>query len=205
MSESIRIAKSTTRLLVLRHGQSEWNAAGRWQGQADIALTPEGIQQARHAALKLGSFDLIATSSLQRARHTAEIIAEHKKIAELHIDDRLKESQIGPWQGLTYAQIEAGWPGFLDSRRQPEDFEPNRQVVDRMTEAFVDIANKCRGGQALVISHSGVIRTLRRELNVSDTRLENLGGSWFEVDAENQLRAGRIVAVIGQLNSIEAL
>ena len=190
---------------MLRHGQSEWNAAGRWQGQADIALTPEGIQQARHAALKLGSFDLIATSSLQRARHTAEIIAEHKKIAELHIDDRLKESQIGPWQGLTYAQIEAGWPGFLDSRRQPEDFEPNRQVVDRMTEAFVDIANKCRGGQALVISHSGVIRTLRRELNVSDTRLENLGGSWFEVDAENQLRAGRIVAVIGQLNSIEAL
>lgn len=205
MSESIRIAKSTTRLLVLRHGQSEWNAAGRWQGQADIALTPEGIQQARHAALKLGSFDLIATSSLQRARHTAEIIAEHKKFAELHIDDRLKESHIGPWQGLTYAQIEAGWPGFLDSRRQPEDFEPNRQVVDRMTEAFVDIANKCRGGQALVISHSGVIRTLRRELNVSDTRLENLGGSWFEVDAENQLRAGRIVAVIGQLNSIEAL
>lgn len=190
---------------MLRHGQSEWNAEGRWQGQADIALTPEGIQQARQAALKLGSFDLIATSSLQRARHTAEIIAEHKKIAGLHIDDRLKESHIGPWQGLTYAQIEAGWPGFLDSRRQPEDFEPNHQVVDRMTEALVEIANKCRGGQALVISHSGVIRTLRRELNVSDTRLENLGGSWFEVDAENQLRAGRIVAIIGQLNSIEAL
>lgn len=190
---------------MLRHGQSEWNAQGRWQGQADIALTPEGIQQAQQAALKLGPFDLIATSSLQRALHTAEIIAQHKSIADLHIDDRLKESHIGPWQGLTYAEIEAGWPGFLDSRRQPEDFEPNISVVQRMTDAFIDIADKCRGGQALVISHSGVIRTLRRELKVSDSRLENLGGSWFEVDAEDQLRAGRIVAVIGKLNSSESL
>ncbi len=190
---------------MLRHGQSEWNVQGRWQGQADIALTPEGIKQAQQAALKLGSFDLIATSSLQRALRTAEIIAEHKRIVDLHIDDRLKESHIGPWQGLTYAEIEAGWPGFLDSRRQPDDFEPNINVVQRMTDALIDIANKCRGGQALVISHSGVIRTLRRELKVSDNRLENLGGSWFEVDGKNTLRAGRIVAVIGELNSSESL
>ena len=127
MSKSVQTTTATTRLLVLRHGQSEWNAQGRWQGQADIALTPEGVQQARQAALKLGAFDLIATSSLKRALHTAEIIAEHKKIVDLHIDDRLKESHIGPWQGLTYEEIEAGWPGFLESRRQPEDFEPNRQ------------------------------------------------------------------------------
>ena len=205
MSNSVQTTKLTTRLLVLRHGQSEWNVQGRWQGQADIALTPEGIKQAQQAALKLGSFDLIATSSLQRALRTAEIIAEHKRIVDLHIDDRLKESHIGPWQGLTYAEIEAGWPGFLDSRRQPDDFEPNINVVQRMTDALIDIANKCRGGQALVISHSGVIRTLRRELKVSDNRLENLGGSWFEVDGKNTLRAGRIVAVIGELNSSESL
>ena len=205
MSNSVQTTKLTTRLLVLRHGQSEWNVQGRWQGQADIALTPEGIKQAQQAALKLGSFDLIATSSLQRALRTAEIIAEHKRIVDLHIDDRLKESHIGPWQGLTYAEIEAGWPGFLDSRRQPDDFEPNINVVQRMTDALIDIADKCRGGQALVISHSGVIRTLRRELKVSDNRLENLGGSWFEVDGKNTLRAGRIVAVIGELNSSESL
>ena len=112
---------------MLRHGQSEWNAQGRWQGQADIALTPEGVQQAQRAALKLGTFDLIASSSLKRALHTAKIIAEHKKMSDLHIDDRLKESHIGPWQGLTYEEIEAGWPGFLESRRQPEDFEPHLQ------------------------------------------------------------------------------
>jgi len=205
VSKSAQTVNVTTRLLVLRHGQSEWNAQGRWQGQADIALTPEGIQQAQQAALKLGKFDLIATSSLQRALRTAQIIAEHKNMSNLHIDDRLKESHIGPWQGLTYAEIEAGWPGFLESRRQPEDFEPNRQVVQRMTDALIDIANRCRGGQALVVSHSGAIRTLRRELRVSDQRLENLGGSWFEVDAENQIHAGRIVALIGEANSSESL
>ena len=74
-----------------------------------------------------------------------------------------------------------------------------------MTDALIDIANKCRGGQALVVSHSGAIRTLRRELRVSDQRLENLGGSWFEVDAENQIHAGRIVALIGEANSSESL
>ena len=205
MSKSAQTANVTTRLLVLRHGQSEWNAQGRWQGQADIALTPEGIQQAQQAALKLGKFDLIATSSLQRALRTAQIIAEHKNMSDLHIDDRLKESHIGPWQGLTYAEIEAGWPGFLESRRQPEDFEPNLQVVQRMTEALIEIADKCRGGQALIVSHSGAIRTLRRELKVSDHRLENLGGCWFEVDAKNQLHAGRIVAVIGEADSSESL
>lgn len=145
MSKPVQTTTATTRLLVLRHGQSEWNAQGRWQGQADIALTPEGVQQAQRAALKLGTFDLIASSSLKRALHTAKIIAEHKKMSDLHIDDRLKESHIGPWQGLTYEEIEAGWPGFLESRRQPEDFEPNLQVVQRMTDALIEIANKCRG------------------------------------------------------------
>lgn len=205
MSKPLGSKDAVTKLLVLRHGQSEWNAQGRWQGQADIELTQEGMLQAKQAAEKLGAFDLIATSTLQRALRTAEIIAQHHSFDDIHIDERLKESHIGPWQGLTYAEIEAGWPGFLDSRKQPEGFEPSHQVVQRMTDAFVDIAKKCRGGQALVISHSGAIRTLHRELNVTDYRLENLGGCWFEVDAQNQLHAGRIVAVIGELNSNESL
>jgi len=205
VSERQSNSEAITRLLVLRHGQSEWNAEGRWQGQADVKLTDQGITQAKLAATKLGRFDLIATSTLQRARHTAEIIAGHLDHDHLHVDERLNESNIGPWQGLTYAEIEAGWPGYLNSRRQPEGFEPNSSVVGRMIEAFIEIADKCRGGQALVISHSGVIRTLRRELRVDDIRLENLGGSWFEIDSKDTVRAGRLVAVIGELNSAESL
>ncbi len=194
-----------TRLLVLRHGQSEWNAQGRWQGQADVALTPKGINQAHQAAKKIGKFDLIAASSLQRARLTAEIIAEAHGVNDLVIDDRLKESYIGPWEGLTYAEIESGWPGYLESSKQPPDFEPNQNVVKRMTAAFVDIATKCHGGRALVISHSGVIRTIRRELKVTDTKLENLGGCWFDVRPDGQITAGRIITVIDELNSSESL
>ena len=196
---------SITRLLVLRHGQSEWNALGRWQGQADIELTQQGISEASEAAEKLGTFDLIATSSLQRARRTAQIIAAAHGVDDLIIDDRLKESYIGPWEGLTYDEIELGWPGYLNARKMPEGFEPNENVLQRMTEVFIDLADKCRGGQALIISHSGVIRTMRRSLHVSDTRLENLGGCWFDIDSNNQLSAGRIVAVIGELNSSESL
>ena len=196
---------SITRLLVLRHGQSEWNALGRWQGQADIELTQQGISEASEAAEKLGTFDLIATSSLQRARRTAQIIAAAHGVDDLIIDDRLKESYIGPWEGLTYDEIELGWPGYLHARKMPEGFEPNESVLKRMTEVFIDLADKCRGGQALIISHSGVIRTMRRSLHVTDTRLENLGGCWFDIDSNNQLSAGRIVAVIGELNSSESL
>ena len=196
---------SITRLLVLRHGQSEWNALGRWQGQADIELTQQGISEASEAAEKLGTFDLIATSSLQRARRTAQIIAAAHGVDDLIIDDRLKESYIGPWEGLTYDEIELGWPGYLNARKMPEGFEPNESVLKRMTEVFIDLADKCRGGQALIISHSGVIRTMRRSLHVTDTRLENLGGCWFDIDSNNQLSAGRIVAVIGELNSSESL
>lgn len=194
-----------SRLLVLRHGQSEWNAQGRWQGQADIALTAEGIDQAHQAAKKIGKFDLIAASSLKRARHTAEIIAQSHGVKDLVVDDRLKESFIGPWEGLTYAEIESGWPGYLETFRHPENFETNQSVLQRMTAAFVEIADKCRGGQALVISHSGVIRTIRRELKVPDGRLENLGGCWFDVHPDGQITAGKIIAVIGQLNSTESL
>ena len=196
---------SITRLLVLRHGQSEWNALGRWQGQADIELTQQGISEASEAAEKLGTFDLIATSSLQRARRTAQIIAAAHGVDDLIIDDRLKESYIGPWEGLTYDEIESGWPGHLNARKMPEGFEPNESVLKRMTEVFIDLADKCRGGQALIISHSGVIRTMRRSLHVTDSRLENLGGCWFDIDSNNRLTAGRIVAVIGELNSSESL
>jgi broad specificity phosphatase PhoE len=118
VSKSIQTTTATTRLLVLRHGQSEWNAQGRWQGQADIALTPEGVQQARKAALKLGTFDLIASSSLKRALHTAEIIAEHKKwLPKIDVPPAPNSAS----RVLTYdkATDEAVWEGKTVKRGDP--------------------------------------------------------------------------------------
>ena len=65
-----------SRLLIVRHGQSEWNALGRWQGQADPPLTDLGANQAKMATKKLGLFDSIVSSPLERAKNTASIISE---------------------------------------------------------------------------------------------------------------------------------
>ena len=192
-------------LLVIRHGQSEWNVQERWQGHADIELTEAGINQARLAAERLGTFDYIASSQLQRALHTAQIIAETHGVGPVVVDERLLESDVGPWQGLTRHQIEAQWPGYLNERRKPDGFESDESIVARSTAAFCDIAASCAASAsesmptALIVSHSGVIRTLRHTLGVHNPKLHNLGGCWFFVHRNNRITAGDIVSVIGDV------
>ena len=86
---------SPCRLLVLRHGQSEWNAARRWQGQADIDLTDLGREQARRAAERLTGFAVIASSDMKRARETASIIAAVTGAELTEPDPRLRETDVG--------------------------------------------------------------------------------------------------------------
>ena len=185
-----------TRLLVIRHGQSEWNAVGRWQGRADVALDEAGRQQAAEAAMSLGTFDGVWASDLQRAHLTAMIIAEIIGIGPVLVDARLAETDVGPWEGLTQREVEAGWPGFLAARRRPDGFEPYDDAAARMIEALRHIARQHRGGEVLVVSHGGVIRAARRLLSAPDARLPNLSGSWFAVDADNGVHAGELVALI---------
>ena len=193
-----------TRLLVLRHGQSEWNAVGRWQGQADPPLSDEGQLQAADAGLQLGMFDAIWASDLQRASLTAEIIAAIIGIGPVLLDQRLRETHVGPWEGLTHDEVNTGWPGFLDTHQRPEGFEPYDDAAARMRAAFVDIAAANPGGEILVISHGGVIRAIRRMLGAPDARMPNLGGSWFTVRGA-EIDAGDVVDLIGTVPSGTAL
>jgi probable phosphoglycerate mutase len=192
-------------LLVIRHGQSLWNIDERWQGRANIALSEYGVQQAHAAAQVLGAFDVIASSQLERARNTAEIIAEYLGIGPVVIDERIQETDIGPWEGLTRPEIELQWPGFMESFQKPDGFEGDEAVIDRMTTGLIDIATQCQGGTGLVISHSGVIRTLRRVMNVSNPRLPNLGGCWFHVTEDSTLVAGDLVTILDDSTSPESL
>ena len=192
-------------LLVIRHGQSLWNVDERWQGRANIALSELGVQQARSAARALGAFDLIASSHLDRARDTAQIIAEHLGIGPVIVDERIQETDIGPWEGLTRPEIESRWPGYMESFQKPDGFESDEAVIQRMTAGLADIAAQCRGGTGLVISHSGVIRTLRRAMNVSNPRLPNLGGCWFHVDENASLMAGELVSILDGTSAAESL
>jgi probable phosphoglycerate mutase len=189
-------ARQETRLLVLRHGRSEWNAAGRWQGHADVPLDETGRRQAADAAARIvesGEFAAVWASDLSRARATAEVIAAALCLGEVHTDVRLREYHVGPWEGLTQREVEHGWPGFLAARRRPEGFEPFDVAASRMIAAFRDIATRHRGGSVVVVSHGGVIRAVRRTLGAEDLHLPNLAGSWFVVADDGAVTAGELV------------
>lgn len=191
---------SPTRFLVLRHGQSEWNAMGRWQGQADIELTDLGYEQARRATDRLGMFDAVASSDLRRARITATIIAETLGMGLLEADTRLRETHVGEWQGLTHEQIDRDWPGYLEAHLRPPGFETDESIMGRLSDAFADLSGMFPGGNVLVVAHAGVIRVLRRNLGVVDRRVANLGGSEFVVhpgrDGGISIEAGDLVDLL---------
>ena len=106
---------------------------------------------------------------------------------------------------MTRTQIEEQWPGFLASRTKPEGFESDEAIVQRLTDAFLDIGQRCAGGTALIISHSGVIRTLRHVLGASNPRLPNLGGSWFHVHRDNRISVGDLVTLVDDDLTTESL
>src|SRR3954470_3221171 len=108
-----------TRLLLVRHGESEWNAAGRWQGGADPPLSETGMLQAADAGERLRGTGItaIVASDLKRTTRTAEIIAGVLGIATVHPEPGLREFDVGEWSGLTRPEIEERWPGHLDRWR----------------------------------------------------------------------------------------
>ena len=185
-------------VLMVRHGESEWNALGKWQGRADIALTEAGREQARAAADYVRTTALPVTrvlaSTLRRAHETAEIIAERLGLAAVMTDERLVETDVGPWEGLRADEIEAGWPRYLRDRKTPPGFEPPDQVFARATQAIREAA--LVGEHTLIVSHSGVFRTVRRIMTVHDRRLHNLEGCTFSLDESGQLRAHDFVTLV---------
>lgn len=170
------------RLLVVRHGQSTWNADGRWQGQADPPLSELGERQAHAAVPATATFDAVWSSDLARARRTAELVAPIG--VEVRGDARIRERHAGEWTGLTRAEIDEQYPGYLDGRRSPPGFEADGSVIERVLEAFGDIAASIDGGMALVVSHGGVIRALERHFGVNDEPVPNLGGRWLDHNAD---------------------
>jgi probable phosphoglycerate mutase len=174
-------------MLLLRHGQSEWNAVRRWQGLADTPLTPLGRRQAASCAAVLGAlgpgFAAVRSSPLRRAAETGDIIAARLGLGAVACDDRLREADAGEWQGMTPDEIEAAYPGFLADHLRPPGFEAFEHVVERVFPALHDLASTGdpADGSLLVTTHSGVIRSIVRRLGETDERIPNVGGVWIEV------------------------
>src|SRR5215510_15555658 len=96
------------RLLLVRHGESTWNAQSRWQGQADPPLSPFGERQAEDATARLAEIATITSvwvSDLRRARRTGELIARHLDLDGVREEPRLRERDVGAWSGLTRDEI----------------------------------------------------------------------------------------------------
>lgn len=149
-----------TRLILVRHGESEYNLKRLCQGQVDSHLTPRGKKQAHSAAERLKdlNIDAIYASPLQRAAITAEIVKGKREI-KIRFDDRLKEINLGQWEGLAIDKIKDVDPIGLDQwENAPHTVrvagaETLQQVYDRVSQALADIINQNQGKTVLIAAH----------------------------------------------------
>jgi broad specificity phosphatase PhoE len=148
-----------TEFLLVRHGESEWNREGRWQGHADPPLSDEGRRQARALAETLAPVEPTAvyTSDLARARETGEIVAERLGLP-LRAMPALREIDVGEWQGLTRAEIEERYPGAAD--RGWEQGETQEELAARVLPALLEISRDHPRDRVVVVAHGGPVRTV---------------------------------------------
>jgi broad specificity phosphatase PhoE len=190
-------------ILILRHGESEWNRDRRWQGWEDIALTADGEAQARARAADLEGaghqFVAIYASDLVRAARTAELISEALGATPAPPQAELRERFGGAWQGRTRDEIDRRWPDEIAAWRSgelaaPPDGETDAEVLTRVDAALARIDGAHPAGPILIVTHHGVVRLLSSRAGVERDRLiPNLGGRWFEWDG-SVLHAGAAVA-----------
>jgi probable phosphoglycerate mutase len=158
-----------TRLFLLRHGQTAWNAEARIQGQLDIPLDATGRWQAERLALALQGEGIQAlfSSDLQRARQTAAPLAAAIHV-DVQVDAALRERGFGHFEGSTYAEIEARWPeDTLRWRLREPDFGPGggealQAFHDRSVQAVWSVAERHAGLTLAVVAHGGVLDCLYR-------------------------------------------
>jgi uncharacterized phosphatase len=150
-----------TTILLARHGETDWNREGRWQGWADPSLNGTGHDQARELAAKLAGtpVDAVYSSDLRRALETAEILAAPHNLM-VATDPGLREIDVGQWSGLTRDQIAERFP--LGNRPGGETRE---QHSDRVLASVERIARAHPGERVLIVAHGGCLRALQRHLD----------------------------------------
>ncbi len=149
-----------TTILLVRHGETDWNREGRWQGHADPPLNDAGRRQAEQLAETLVAEPPAAvySSDLRRARETAEVVARRLDVPVL-TDPRLREVDVGEWSGLTLSEVERLYPEGLRRREAGiagwESGETYEQMGARVVEALHEIAAANDGSRVLVVTHGG--------------------------------------------------
>jgi 2,3-bisphosphoglycerate-dependent phosphoglycerate mutase len=190
---------SVTRMCMVRHGETAWNAEGRVQGQLDIPLNATGFAQARAVADALagGSFSAIYASDLVRVRQTAEPAAARLGI-EVRLEPALRERHYGMFERLTYVEVKQRYPAeYARFRDKDLDFD---FVTGESLAAFAARALACVGAlverhageSILVFTHGGVLEMVyrhatgrglssRRDFEIPNAALNHVevsGGAW---------------------------
>jgi uncharacterized phosphatase len=163
------------RLALVRHGQTDWNLNGLMQGRTDIPLNDTGRAQAETAAALLdrADWDVVVSSTLGRARETAEILARGLGLPVAGAYDDLVEQDFGAAEGTLVAEIDVRWPGRAFPRKEADE-----AVGPRGIRGLERIAAEHAGSRVLAVAHGTLIRHVLAELSGHDARhyprLDNL-------------------------------
>lgn len=154
-----------TKLLLVRHGETEWNDSARFQGQTDVPLNDRGRAQAEQVAKRLQRETLAAvySSDLLRALDTARVIAHNHRLV-VTISDQLREASFGSWEGMTFDEVRARFPeeaeGWIRDpvMIRPADGETRDAIVSRVMGALRRIAEAHGDRTVVVVTHGGPIK-----------------------------------------------
>lgn len=165
---------SLDRLILLRHGRTAWNAAGRMQGRLDPELDETGLAQATAAAAVVAEYEpaVLLASDQVRAWQTAEAVAKSTGLVA-RSEPRLRETSVGAWEGLDGDEVEAGWPGQMagwhgDPTFAPPDGESRTDVAARalpvVAELDAELAGEEARATAVLVTHGGTTIALTASL-----------------------------------------
>jgi probable phosphoglycerate mutase len=162
-------------LYALRHGETDWNVAQRWQGHTDVPLNDNGRAQAKRVAVALRARALgaIVASDLSRAAETASIVAAEVGVTVSYLDPALRERGFGCFEGLTRGECEREhpevWRAWLADRRAPPGGESHEALTERALAAVERAANHLteRGAAGLLVTHGGTLRAIAASVNGS--------------------------------------
>ncbi len=187
---------SMTEILMVRHGQSEWNALGRWQGQADPPLSPLGMEQAEAGGTYMAklhaevAFDGIGSSTLDRAATTGDVIAQRLGFDTPFRTKNLAERGAGEWSGLTRAEIDVKYPGYLKNRKYPAGYEYDEELLPRIQQGLREVIENVPGDRLVVTAHGGIIYCIEAHVGLPFRHMANLGARWFDFGEDGTFTLG---------------
>jgi probable phosphoglycerate mutase len=187
-------------IYVARHGETDWNVAGRWQGHTDIPLNQRGHAQARALGHALRSVRLAGavSSDLCRARDTARIAAEVAGVRLHYVDPDLRERTLGCFEGLTREECErlhpVAWKAWLEQQQPPDGGEHTHQLALRVKAAIRRVAERVasEAEAALVVTHGGALRAVLTEVVGHLSAPVANGGVWRLVWEERIVAAEQV-------------